>query len=141
MMALCGCLAKTTIFLIVVSLELDLNVLFLGYLLEGLFGSVYGLQLGIVAATSDVTGTMKERAMSFAFLEATLAIAGALAQVRMTGELRAHLCEKKRKKNQARMPKLRHQPFTMNSPSSINQIILHVKISYPGTGVKEESGR
>lgn len=98
MMALCGCLAKTTIFLIVVSLELDLNVLFLGYLSEGLFGSVYGLQLGIVAATSDVTGTMKERAMSFAFLEATLAIAGALAQVRMTGELRAHLCEKKERK-------------------------------------------
>ncbi|XP_076442106.1 proton-coupled folate transporter-like [Babylonia areolata] len=76
-----GSFLKSVVVLLVVYLDLAVDVLYLGYLLDGLMGSFYVLEIGLFAAIADVTVSAKERVVMFALLEISLAVAGALSQI------------------------------------------------------------
>lgn len=81
-MSLSGSFLKALTNLLIVWLHLNLNYLYLASLLNGLCGTVFGLMTGIQAAMADVTITMTEFALTLVVLEGSIAISGALSQVR-----------------------------------------------------------
>nr|KAG5712290.1 hypothetical protein BaRGS_023869 [Batillaria attramentaria] len=76
-----GAFLKSVVFLLVIYLELDVNYLYIAFAADGVCGSIYALTLGLTAAVADITTTSKERALTFALLEGSLAIAGSVSQI------------------------------------------------------------
>ncbi|PVD25739.1 hypothetical protein C0Q70_13399 [Pomacea canaliculata] len=81
LLSMSGNCLKALVFLVVVCLNINLHYLYLAYLLDGLFGSFNGLEMGLHAATSDTTVDIKERALIFAFLRGSFAISGVSSQI------------------------------------------------------------
>ena len=75
-----GGMLKAIVFLIVIYLNLDVEFLLIGYVLDGLSGSQMCLYMAGFAYIADVT-TEKDRSFRITVLEATIGIAAATCQV------------------------------------------------------------
>ena len=75
-----GGMLKAIVFLIVIYLNLDVEFLLIGYMLDGLSGSQMCLYMAGFAYIADVT-TEKDRSFRITVLEATIGIAAATCQV------------------------------------------------------------
>lgn len=77
-----GLVIKTTILCIVIKLNLDVQLIYIGAAVEGLTGSYFTTTLAVSAIVTDITQDESTKAVRFAIIEGLILVFGALTQVR-----------------------------------------------------------